>query len=787
MSELTSSLKEHFGFDAFHHGQEDVVQRIVMDEDVCVVMPTGAGKSLCYQLPALLKPGYALVLSPLISLMKDQVDALRQKGIPAAYLNSSLTAAQQRRVVDDVAAGRVKLLYIAPERLRQRGFISFIQQQPPEFLVVDEAHCMSQWGHDFRPDYARIGDFLEEHRIRQVCAFTATATPRVREDIKEILDRPEMENIATGFLRPNLSFQVVHCRKDEERLAEIAGRLNRKQPTIIYAATRKAVDQLADEFQCIPYHAGMTDTERRDAQERFISDDCPVVAATNAFGMGIDRADIRQVIHYNMPGSLEAYYQEAGRAGRDGEPADCVMLFGYGDRYVHEFFIELSHPPEDVVLGIWDVLRDIVQQTGQAKIEQTQEELAARVAACRGDGQVSAALNLLEKAGVLERGYRRENRGTLKQLLPSGQLRQTFPARTQRGLFIHRIIDAAGEQLADGCAYSWDELATVSGLKPDQVKRVVRALNGTEFSWTPPFAGRGVQVTRPGVDKPDIDFEDLRRHEAIVRGRLEEMMEYPDTERCRQKFIVSYFGQDTENWLCATCDNCKRGGGLLHGSARKRGRRPRRTASGKLVSKLKGIRKEVAEQFNLPVYRVFSNRALEEMAEHRPKNTREARQLTGIGPYNSRYLPQFLQALQAEPEPARPGGAPATAAPTADRRQTQEPPDSLPEVGKDEFNASDVFIDPLDDNDVVEPPDPFADTREDLFEELRQLRLQLAKQRGVPAYRILSNKALQGLCEQTPVTVDEALQLSGIGKTKRDLLPDFLAKISEWRNRSMPY
>lgn len=367
MSELGAAreaLKWHFGYEAFRPGQQGVVEAILGGRDAIAVMPTGAGKSVCYQVPGIVLNGLTLVVSPLVSLMGDQVRALLDAGVRGAYLNSTLTPGQQATVLRRALAGAYQIMYVAPERLADPRFLDFAREAAIPLVAVDEAHCVSQWGQDFRPSYLTIGDFIEQLPTRPVvAAFTATATERVRRDIVRLLDLRTPYEVVTGFDRPNLYFGVERL-EPKRKIARIASYAleHAADSGIVYCSTRKDTDKVHAALveagvRAARYHAGMPSAERTESQRAFIADDAPVMVATNAFGMGIDKSNVRYVIHHNMPGSIEAYYQEAGRAGRDGESSECLLFWSDGDVSTCRFFIEQESGNEELTPEEADAVR----------------------------------------------------------------------------------------------------------------------------------------------------------------------------------------------------------------------------------------------------------------------------------------------------------------------------------------------------------------------------------------------------------------------------------------------
>ena len=566
---MTIELQQHlesklaaFALASFRPGQQEVITTILSGQDCLCIMPTGGGKSLCYQLPALMHEGVTLVVSPLIALMKDQVDAMHELNIRATLINSTLDASQQQARLADMARGQYDLVYIAPERLRNPRFLEAIAKTSIHLLAVDEAHCISQWGHDFRPDYARLGEFRQRLGNPPTIALTATATPTVREDILQLLALRNPRVFITGFARPNLHFEVTAAWntsvKDEallEFLQETPG------AGIIYTSTRRGCDELAELLRASVdrktgiYHAGIQLDDRRTIQESFMRGETQIIVATNAFGMGIDKADLRFVVHYNMPGSLEAYYQEAGRAGRDGQPSRCLLFYTPSDRYIQEYFIENAYPSRQTVERVYQYLCRLEEDP----IELTQQELKERLSLEIGGEGIGACEQLLEKCGAIERLTTQENRASVRidSTLPT--LVDLLPreARAQRRV-LREIETIVGERRGERVYFPLAQLIERAAMSREAVARAVRELRKLDpFDYVPPFRGRAVHVMNR--ERPfsglNIDFETLEKRKANEFEKLERVIRYATTHRCRQQEILDYFGDNTAQ-RCAICDNC---------------------------------------------------------------------------------------------------------------------------------------------------------------------------------------------------------------------------------------
>ncbi len=638
MSDLNQVLQDVFGLDDFRPAQREVIQDVLRGKDVLCVMPTGAGKSLCYQMPAVVQKGLAIVVSPLISLMEDQVQHLRDEGISAALLNSSLTAALQRQVIAQLHDGFEGLLYVAPERFFAPNFQSLMEKLRPSLFAVDEAHCISQWGHDFRPEYSQLGEVRRRLGSPPTIALTATATEDVREDIIHQLDLRTPTIVVTGFDRPNLRYESRTVNKVKEKDAELLEILRRETGSgIVYCATRKNVEAVAELLtDSLPnrpvftYHGGMDAAARTENQEKWMSTPHSLAVATNAFGMGINKPDLRFVIHYNIPGTLEAYYQEAGRAGRDGQPARCMMLFSYQDRYTQEFFIdkmgEDADPPLDPQLlqerqkHARQKLEFMIRyaQTHRCRRQQIldyfgdeSEVLQCRCDVCRaqsGETDADAPVAVISDEVTL----------LVRQLLSAiARLHGKFGV----GMIADVLTGAENEKIQ---RWGFDQLSVYGLLKAHSVKRVIAMLHrlmeaglarqrdpeGLKFRPVVELTTAGIAVMK-AQQTPPSSLADLIPPRRIV---------IKPTPSPKVTFISEEPAPAAET--------------LDHDAAAR-------------FEKLRTLRTQLARERQLPPYCICHDTTLKLIAQLAPASEQDLERIKGMGPYKIKtYGQAFLRALR---------------------------------------------------------------------------------------------------------------------------------------------
>ena len=769
--DLGRVLRSRFGHPAFRPGQEAICAHVAAGHDTLVVMPTGAGKSLCYQLPALARGGTTLVVSPLLALMKDQVDALVARGVRATAINSTLSVDERRQRLQGLRAGAYEMVYVAPERFTD-SFLAQLQGADIRLLAVDEAHCLSQWGHDFRPDYLRLGKARAALGNPATVALTATATPAVQDDILRTLGIPQARRFVQGFDRTNLALEVIHTPQDTDKLRETLRLVSGGGTALVYCATRKSVDRVVATLRenglpCDAYHAGMDHEARVRVQDAFMSGRARVVVATNAFGMGVDKNDVRTVVHYEIPGTIEAYYQEIGRAGRDGKASRIALLFRDADRRTQEFFIQAAHPP---VAQIERVYRALVEH-GQNPAWLTVEELGHRARGSTpvdefSDRAVSSALVVLQREGWVRRLPMADRPGELR-------LRAGRPASRPEGNrdVVWRWFLAQDPEVGEAVPVNPEALAPTLGIDREAVLAALHGLAQRGFlDWSPATRSGGVELCRPDT-RFTLDEAALQAKRLAEYAKLGRMVAYAQAA-CRRRYLLDYFGQAPPWERCGTCDGCREGRALTHGPTALGP--DEETVVRKLLANAARIERPVSAGMMARVVTGAADPAIRAFGFDR---------LSTFGilrAYTTGEIEQVLEALATAGAFAR---TPAEF--EKDGRRIAYHELALTPLGREvmQQRAPDfrMAFPTLGRHKAARPVAADVPANADLLAALRDVRKRLADADDVPAYVVAPNKTLEAIAAARPVTRNALGKVHGMGPERiRKYGQAFLTAVQGW-------
>ncbi|PIW69356.1 MAG: hypothetical protein COW08_07565 [Ignavibacteriales bacterium CG12_big_fil_rev_8_21_14_0_65_30_8] len=569
---IKEALKKYFGYSSFKPNQLEIINSILDGNNILAVLPTGAGKSLCYQIPSLVSENFSIIISPLIALMKDQVDSLNKEEIIAGFVNSTMDYKEYEDVMNKITYGKLKILFVSPERLENRDFAKRIKELSPKYLFVDEAHCISEWGHNFRPSYRKIKNFTEFISVKHISAFTATATPEVRDDIVKQLNFKKTKIFVKGFERDNLHINVIKTTKKKETTLALIKQFN--TPVIIYTSSRKASEEITEylnmhKIKCNYYHAGLRSEIRIKIQDDFQNDRLKIIAATNAFGMGIDKKDIRLIIHYNTPNSIENYYQEIGRAGRDGKDSHAYLLYEKDDMNIHNYFLLNSNPDKQLIQDVYNAVCDYgkvaVGSTNDEDIYINSDFISNCVNRKLNNGLLNSVLNTLQTSGYLKVISKYDKSNAVKINFTQEKLKSFIKKTLNFSIkeLILYLIQKYGNNVfskmieIDLKGISKELNFSISVIKENFIK--LNDLGVLNFKQNERGEYINLTTQRVSTDRLQIDYTKINSSYLVGQQKIEKMLGFVFTNECRFKYILNYFGEDTSAYTCGICDVCKHG------------------------------------------------------------------------------------------------------------------------------------------------------------------------------------------------------------------------------------